>query len=94
MSVLPVIRKEYDREEKLTLCKSVEKKPEVPIWKKTTLTIEEAAEYSNIGQNKLTELLKKPRCNFVLYVGKKKLVKCKAFEEFIAENVALKKIFD
>jgi len=31
MSVLPVIRKEYDREEKLTLCKSVEKKPELSI---------------------------------------------------------------
>ena len=54
MSVLPVIREEYDQEEKLTLNKSIEKKPEVPIWKKTTLTIEEAAEYSNIGQNTLT----------------------------------------
>ena len=31
---------------------------EVPIWEKTTLTIEEAAEYSNIGQNRLSELLK------------------------------------
>ena len=89
MSVLQVIRKDYNQEEKQTLCKSTERKPEVPIWKKTTLTIEEAAEYSNIGQNKLTELLKKPRCNFVLYVGKKKLVKRKAFEEFIAENVEL-----
>lgn len=89
MKALPIIRKEYDQEEKLALNKSTEKKPEVPIWKKTTLTIEEAAEYSNIGQNKLSELLKKPRCSFVLYVGKKKLVKRKAFEEFIAENVEL-----
>jgi excisionase family DNA binding protein len=91
MGALPVIRKEYNynNEEKLTLCKSTVKKPEVPIWKKTTLTIEEAAEYSNIGQNKLTELLKRPRCSFVLYVGKKKLVKRKAFEEFLADNVEL-----
>lgn len=89
MSMIPVIKKEYIQEGKLVIGKSVEKKPEVPIWKKTTLTIEEAAEYSNIGQNKLTELLKKPRCGFVLYVGKKKLVKRKAFEEFIAENVEL-----
>ena len=57
--MLPVIRKEYDQEEKITVGKLIEKKPEVPIWKKKTLTIEEAAEYSNIGQNKLTELLKK-----------------------------------
>ena len=89
MDTLPVIRKEYGREEKLTLNKSTEKKPEVPIWKKTTLTIEEAAEYSNIGQNKLSELLKKPRCSFVLFVGKKKLVKRREFEKFISENVEL-----
>ena len=87
MESIPVIRKEYDQKEKLTVAKTIEKKQEVPIWKKTTLTIEEAAEYSNIGQNKLTELLKKPRCSFVLYVGKKKLVKRKEFEAFIAENV-------
>ena len=89
MDALPVIRRKYDQKEKQTVGKSIEKKPEVPIWKKTTLTIEEAAEYSNIGQNKLTELLKKPRCSFVLYVGKKKLVKRKEFEKFIAENVEL-----
>lgn len=89
MNVLPVIRKGYDLEGKTTLCKPIEKKPEVPIWKKTTLTIEEAAEYSNIGQNKLSELLKKTRCSFVLYVGKKKLVKRREFEEFISENVEL-----
>ena len=29
-------------------------KKEVPIWEKTTLTIEEAAEYSNIGHNRLS----------------------------------------
>ena len=89
MDTLPVVRRKYGQQEKLTVGKSIDKKPEVPIWKKTTLTIEEAAEYSNIGQNKLTELLKKPRCSFVLYVGKKKLVKRKAFEEFIAENIEL-----
>lgn len=41
-----------------------------------TLTIEQAAEYSNIGRNKISELLKQPNCKFVLYVGKKKLA-CK-----------------
>ena len=40
----------------------------VPICEKAALTIEEAAEYSNIGQNRLSELLKQPRCTFVLYV--------------------------
>ena len=52
----------------------------IPLWEKANLTIEEAAEYSNIGQNRISELLKMPRCPFVLYVGKKKLVKRKEFE--------------
>lgn len=62
-------------------------KEKLPINLKCALTIEEAAEYSNIGQNKIAELLKQPRCKFVLFVGKKKLVKRKEFEEFISSNI-------
>ena len=61
----------------------------IPLWEKANLTIEEAAEFSNIGQNKIAELLKMPRCPFVLYVGKKKLVKRKQFERFIENSVEL-----
>lgn len=61
----------------------------IPLWEKANLTIEEAAEFSNIGQNKISELLRKPRCPFVLYVGKKKLVKRKEFERFLEESVEL-----
>ena len=41
----------------------------VPIHLKITLTIKEAAEYSNIGINKIDSMLKQPNCPFVLYVG-------------------------
>lgn len=61
----------------------------VPIQCKVALTIKEAAEYSNIGINKLENLLRSPRCPFVLYVGKKKLVKRKEFEKFISDNVEI-----
>lgn len=64
-------------------------KPTVPIENKIALTIPEAAEYSNIGQNKLADLLKAPRCPFVLYVGTKKLVKRREFERFISENIEI-----
>lgn len=40
--------------------------PQVPIPQKLTLTIKEAAEYSNIGINKLSLLLRQPNCPFVL----------------------------
>lgn len=61
-------------------------KEKIPIYQKQNLTLEEAAEYSNIGINRLTMLIKEPTCNFVLYVGNKRLIKRKLFDEFI-ENI-------
>ena len=61
----------------------------VPIHEKLALTIREAAEYSNIGINKIDELLRTPNCPFVLFVGKKKLVKRKEFEEFISSKLTI-----
>lgn len=61
----------------------------IPIECKVALTIREAAQYSNIGINRLERLLRSPRCPFVLYVGKKKLVKRKEFEEFISGNIEI-----
>lgn len=61
----------------------------VPIYRKLTLTIREAAEYSNIGINKIDALLKQPNCPFVLYVGTRKLVKRAEFEEFIRQKLVI-----
>ena len=61
----------------------------VPIHLKVTLTIQETAEYSNIGINKIDSLLRTPNCPFVLYVGTKKLVKCKEFEQFISQKLII-----
>lgn len=61
----------------------------VPIHLKMLLTIREAAEYSNIGINKIDSLLRTPNCPFVLYVGTKKLVKRKEFEQFIGQKLII-----
>lgn len=61
-------------------------KHDIPIWEKINLTIEEAAAYSNIGINRIDEMAKRPNCSFVLYVGKKKLIRRKEFEKYL-ENV-------
>ena len=68
-------------EKELPLYKETEVR--VPIHLKITLTIREAAEYSNIGITKIDSMLKQPNCPFVLYVGTRKLVKRKEFEEYI-----------
>ena len=62
---------------------------QVPIYQKMALTIREAAEYSNIGINKIDSMLKQPGCPFVLRIGAKKLVKRKEFERYISEKVAI-----
>lgn len=61
----------------------------VPIHQKLALTIKEAAEYSNIGINKIDSMLRTPNCPFVLYVGTKKLVKRKEFEQFISSKLTI-----
>jgi excisionase family DNA binding protein len=61
----------------------------VPISEKVLLTIEEAASYSNIGINKISELLNNPLCEFVLHVGKKRLVKRKEFEKYIEKTLEI-----
>ena len=69
--------------------KEIQQDMHLPIDRKMLLSIREAAEYSNIGINKIDDMLKQPNCPFVLYVGTKKLVKRKAFEEFIESKVAI-----
>ena len=51
--------------------------------------VDKAVDVINIGINKLECLLRSPRCPFVLYVGKKKLVKRKEFEKFISDNIEI-----
>lgn len=60
-----------------------EKNNAVPIWEKAALSIEEAAAYTGIGENKLRELTQYDRCDFVLWVGNKRLIKRKKLEEYI-----------
>jgi len=61
----------------------------VPINHKLTLTIKEAAEYSNIDINKIDSLLRSPNCSFVLFVGTRKLVKRREFEEYISKKLVI-----
>lgn len=57
---------------------------DVALNEKLCLTVKEAARYSGIGINKISKLLNDPNCPFVVKVGRKRMVKRSAFEEFIA----------
>ena len=64
-------------------------KYEVPIWKKSNLTLEEAAAYSGFGINKLRELTNQRGCNFVLFVGTKRLIKRRLLDAYIEKTDAV-----
>lgn len=62
---------------------------EVPIQEKATLTVEEAAAYSNIGVCKIREMTEGSDCPFVLWVGNKRLIKRKKFEDFLNNSFSI-----
>ncbi len=62
---------------------------EIPIYQKQNLTIEEAAVYSNIGQGKLREMTDNDNCRFVIWVGKKRLIKRRMFDEYIEKQFSI-----
>lgn len=52
---------------------------------KPLLTLKEAAEYTGIGINKLRELSNERNCNYVLFVGRKRMFKREALVRFLEE---------
>ena len=62
---------------------------QIPIWEKSNLTLEEAAAYSRIGINKLRQLTDVDNCEFVLWIGTKRLIKRRKFDEYIEKLYSL-----
>ena len=62
---------------------------EIYFWEKSNLTLEEAAAYSGIGINKLRELSNEQNCRFVLWVGNKRLIKRRLFDQYIEHEYSI-----
>ena len=62
-----------------------EKSIAVPIWERVNLTLEEASAYTGIGINRLRELADDPDCEFVLWVGNRRLLKREKLKEYLSE---------
>ena len=58
--------------------------PDVPIWEKYTLTMEEAAKYFRIGEKKLRKLAEEtPDAPWLIMNGNRAQIKRKLFEKVI-----------
>ena len=55
----------------------------VPIWERRNLTLDEASVYTGIGVDKLREISNSDDCDFVLWVGTKRLLKRKQLEDYL-----------
>lgn len=61
----------------------------IPVWEKSNLTLTEAAAYFNIGENKLRDISDNDNCTFVLWCGRKRLIKRIAFEKYLEKQFSI-----
>lgn len=64
-------------------------KNEIPVWQKSTLTLEEAAAYTGIGIQKLRNISSGERCEFVLWNGSKRMFKRKKLEDYLEKAYSI-----
>ena len=64
-------------------------KYEIPLRHKANLSIEEAAAYTGISRDKLYEMTNRENCPFVLWIGNRRLIKRKVFDEYIANMYSI-----
>lgn len=73
----------YTVTEKKTTTEIKSRRPDIPAWEKSNLTIDEASVYFNIGKDKLREMTDREDCPFVLWIGSKRLIRKKKFEDYL-----------
>ena len=61
----------------------------IPLWHKPNLSIEEAVAYSGIGRDKLYKLTDPEDCPFVLWIGSRRMIKRKMFDEYIERQYSI-----
>ena len=67
----------------------VQKGKAIPIWERVTISIEEAAAYSGIGRDKLRALTEEEDCDYVLWVGKRRMIKRIKFEKYLNNSYSI-----
>lgn len=62
----------------------------VPLWKKYSLNIPEAAEYYGIGEKRLRQIISENRdAGFILEVGSHTRIKRELFEKYLDESTVV-----
>ncbi|MBO6240754.1 MAG: excisionase [Butyrivibrio sp.] len=68
----------------------MEKQERVPLWNKYMLTVSEASEVFNIGENKLRFIIENNEgADFIMMNGNRNMIKRKLFEEYLDKTGAI-----
>ena len=66
-----------------------EEKRLVPVWEKELLSVKEAAAYFGIGENKIREMTDGQTRQYVLWVGNKRLIKRRLFQQVLEQQYSI-----
>lgn len=66
-----------------------ERQEDIPLDQKPLLTLKEASRYTGIGINKLREMSNERNCEYVLFVGRKRMFKREALLKFLEESYSV-----
>ena len=59
---------------------------DIPVWRKYTLSVQEAAKYFRIGNKKMRKLIEEnPGANYILWNGTRPQIKRRLFEQYLDE---------
>ena len=59
---------------------------DIPVWRKYTLSVQEAAKYFRIGEKKMRKLIEEnPNANYILWNGTRPQIKRRLFEQYLDE---------
>ena len=59
---------------------------DIPVWRKYTLSVQEAARYFRIGDKKIRKLIEdNPGANYILWNGTRPQIKRRLFEQYLDE---------
>ena len=61
----------------------------VPVWERTMITLEEAAAYTGIGIKKLRQMTDNPDCEFVIWVGSRRMIKRRKMDEYLENSYSV-----
>ena len=61
----------------------------IPLDQKALLTLKEASVYTGIGINKLRDMSTERNCDYVLFVGRKRMFKREALLRFLEQSYSV-----